>query len=205
MLDKQGTLLPYPWSGICLVKPGVVRYNKSMSKKIRQATEADAAHILAIYAPYIQKTAITFEYEVPSLAAFQARIRSITEMYPYLVCLIDQTIVGYAYAHKQMERAAYQWNAELSIYLDPTYVHQGIGKALYAALLAILTLQNVQNVYAGVTVPNHSSENLHTFFGFQPVGISQAIRTEPGMMSGGLKKTLVNRKGLPSPFFPWER
>ena len=63
--------------------------------KIRPATEADAAEILNIYAPYITDTAITFEYDVPTLEEFTGRIRHTLEKYPYLVAVRDSEIIGY--------------------------------------------------------------------------------------------------------------
>ncbi len=84
---------------------------------IRMATAADTAELLAIYGQYID-TPITFEYELPTQAEFSARIAGILAEYPYLVWEEDGRILGYGYAHRHMERAAYQWNAELSVYLD---------------------------------------------------------------------------------------
>ncbi len=139
-------------------------------KTIRFVQKADAARILGIYEPYVKETAITFEYESPSLAEMQNRIKKISADYPYIVCLLDEKIIGYAYAHRQMERSAYQWNAELSVYVDEDYVHCGVGKALYGALIEILKLQNIQNVYAGITSPNENSERLHEYFGFKKLG-----------------------------------
>jgi len=138
---------------------------------IRLARDCDAEEILAVYAPYIKETAITFEYEVPSLEEFRRRIETISAEYPYLVCESGGKVVGYAYAHRQMQRAAYQWNAELSVYLDGAHSRRGLGKALYGALIEILRLQNVRNVYGGVTVPNAPSEALHESMGFTRLGV----------------------------------
>lgn len=138
---------------------------------LRMAKKEDAADILAIYEPYVRNTEITFEYEVPTLPEFTDRITDISTDYPYLVCTADGRIIGYAYAHRHMERAAYQWNAELSIYIDKAYQHLGIGKQLYGALIDILKLQNVKNVYGCVTHPNEKSESLHAYFGFTQIGI----------------------------------
>lgn len=138
---------------------------------LRVAKDKDAAEILKIYAPYVQETVITFEYAVPDLEEFRNRIRSIGSDYPYLVCLIDGQIVGYAYAHRLLERAAYQWNAELSVYVDRAFVRLGIGRSLFASLLEILKLQNVQNVYGIVSSPNPNSERLHESFGFRCLGV----------------------------------
>ena len=141
------------------------------TKVIRLARETDAAEILEIYKPYIEDTAITFECEVPSFAEFGNRIKEISFAYPYLVCTSNQKIIGYAYAHRQMEREAYQWNAELSVYLEKTYFHCGVGKTLYQALIDILKMQNVRNVYGGVTSPNDNSERLHESLGFKKLGV----------------------------------
>lgn len=139
--------------------------------KMRMARETDAAEILGIYAPYVKETAITFEYEIPRLNEFKNRIRDISAYYPYLVCIIDGKIIGYAYTHRQKERAAYQWNAELSVYIDNSYLHCGIGKALYSALIEISKLQNICNIYGGVTSINNNSEKLHEYFGFKKLGV----------------------------------
>jgi phosphinothricin acetyltransferase len=145
----------------------------SMSGKaaITLARDSDALAILAIYEPYIKESAITFEYIAPTLGEFKQRIIKISEEYPFLVYRLDNSIVGYAYAHRHMERSAYQWNAEASVYVQPSYTQKGIGTALYKTLLALLKLQNVKNVYAGVTLPNPASERLHASFGFKTVGI----------------------------------
>lgn len=136
---------------------------------IRLADVKDADAILAIYTPYIM-TPITFETEVPELDEFKQRIQSFSEFYPYLLCTINDFAVGYAYAHAQMERAAYQWNAELSVYVSQGWTGCGIGMALYTAMLEILHLQGIQNVYGGVTTPNASSEGLHRRLGFKVLG-----------------------------------
>jgi phosphinothricin acetyltransferase len=137
----------------------------------RLAKETDTEAILKIYAPYVKDTSITFEYDVPSAEEFRKRIEHISPEYPYIVCEIDGSVVGYAYAHRHMERAAYQWNAELSVYIDRMLLRGGLGKALYGVLIEILKLQNVRNVYGCVTSPNENSEKLHERFGFKKLGI----------------------------------
>lgn len=140
-------------------------------KRIRLASNADAEELLAIYAPYVRDTAISFECEVVSPAVFAQRIERICREYPYLVCIADDQIVGYAYARRQMARAAYEWNAELSVYLAPAFTGRGIGRALYGALMALLRLQQVHTVYGGVTLPNPASERLHLSLGFRRLGV----------------------------------
>ena len=94
---------------------------------IRRAKAEDGAALCAIYAPYITDTTITFEYEVPTDAAFSDRIRETAAQFPYLVCERDGEIIGYAYAHRIRERAAYDWDAELSVYLKQGTHGRGIG------------------------------------------------------------------------------
>ena len=101
--------------------------------KIRFAEERDSETLRKIYGQYID-TPVTFECELPGEREFAERIRNIAAFYPYLVCEEAGRILGYAYAHRQKERAAYQWNAELSVYLDQAAVSRGIGKKQYRAL-----------------------------------------------------------------------
>lgn len=137
---------------------------------IRMAAPEDSSRILAVYAPFIRDTAITFEYEVPSEEEFRNRVTGILKSYPYLVAEAGGEIVGYAYASKNRERAAYQWNADLSVYIREDYQKRGIGFAFYQILEGILKWQGIENVYAAVTSPNPKSEAFHRKQGFEMVG-----------------------------------
>lgn len=137
----------------------------------RTVRETDVDEILNIYRPYIENSAITFEYTVPSAEEFKERINSISKDYPYIVCIHDDKVVGYAYAHRHMERAAYQWNAELSVYVDAEHQGHGLGETMYRILFDILKLQNIRNVYAGITLPNEKSLKMHKKLGFLSVGV----------------------------------
>lgn len=136
---------------------------------IRFATEEDGARLVEIYGQYIH-TPITFEYALPSREEFARRIRDIGAFYPYLVWEQEGRAAGYAYAHRHLERPAYQWNAELSIYLDGEITSRGVGRRLYGALFELLKLQGVKTVYGNVTVPNEKSGRLHRSMGFQLLG-----------------------------------
>lgn len=141
------------------------------SSKIRLIKEEDCAAILDIYGPFISNTTITFEYVVPTLHEFTQRIRNISVQYPWLVCEIKDQVVGYAYASRHRERAAYQWSVDVSVYIKADYHRKHIAKALYTALIKILKLQGYINAYAGITVPNEKSKYFHEGFGFKSVGI----------------------------------
>lgn len=142
---------------------------------IRLATQNDCSSILNIYAPFITGTVITFEYKIPALKEFSERMAGIQKVYPWLVCEIDGRIAGYAYASRFSEREAFDWSAELSIYINPEFHGKHIGRAFYSALLSILKLQGFYNVYSGVTVPNAKSEALHESLGFETMAVYENI------------------------------
>ena len=142
-----------------------------MSKfTIRKAKEEDAQALLQIYTPYITDTTITFEYDVPTAEAFAGRIRETAAAFPYLVCERDGVIMGYAYAHRIRERAAYDWDAELSIYLAQGTHGHGVGTTVLACLIDLLELQGLRHLYSCVTLPNEKSIRMHKKYGFEDCG-----------------------------------
>ncbi len=138
--------------------------------QIRIAEAADAAHLLAIYAPYVEHTAISFEYETPSEEEFRNRIEKTLRSYPYLVGEAKGTIVGYAYASAFKERKAYQWAVETSIYLKEGEHAKGYGRQLYEALEAYLKMQNVLNLNACIVYPHPESVAFHERLGYRLIG-----------------------------------
>ncbi|PJI07480.1 MULTISPECIES: GNAT family N-acetyltransferase [Clostridium] len=137
---------------------------------IRFVKKEDSLEILKIYKPFIKNTAITFDYDVPSLDEFTKKVLNISEKYAYLVCEVDGKIAGYAYASTFNERAAYDWAVDLSIYVDDKYQGGGIGKKLYSTLIEILKVQGYSNMYALVTSSNIRSKKFHEYFGFDLIG-----------------------------------
>ena len=111
---------------------------KNHDINIRIATVKDAEQLLKIYAPYVESTAITFEYEVPSVEEFAGRIKHVLSKYPYLVAEQDGELLGYAYVSSFKERAAYAWAVETSIYVDQKARNKGIGGKLLHTLETIL-------------------------------------------------------------------
>ena len=146
--------------------------------RIRIATPSDAKEILDIYAPYILQTAITFEYEVPTVTEFTDRIRHTLRKYPYLVAEQERRIVGYAYAGSLHERAAYDWSVETSIYVDMEQKGQGIGRKLYDALESILRRQHMVSANACIAYPAQEKDEylttdsvkFHKHLGYEMVG-----------------------------------
>jgi len=139
------------------------------------ANQQDAAAIRALYAPYCESTVISFEAHAPSLEEMEARIRKITYQLPWLICVRDGELLGYAYAGPHHERAAYRWSVDAAVYVDARRHRLGVGRALYTALFKVLTLQGFFKVCAGITLPNAASVGLHEALGFLPVGIYRGV------------------------------
>jgi L-amino acid N-acyltransferase YncA len=139
---------------------------------IRLATESDAEAIQAIYAPNVLNTVISFETEVPTVEEMCERIHKYLLTHPWLVCENGHgEIMGYVYASKHRERAAYQWSVDVTAYVSPKAQRSGIARGLYTSLFALLRLQSYFNAYAGIALPNDASIGVHKAVGFQPIGV----------------------------------
>ena len=136
---------------------------------IRLATPSDAATLLAIYAPYVENTAITFEYEVPTIEDFTNRIAKTLGKYPYLVAEEDGVVLGYAYASTYYARAAYDWAVELSVYVSQDARGKRVGTRLYDALEERLEQMGYIHFLACISLPNEASLALHRKRGYQQV------------------------------------
>lgn len=141
------------------------------NKRLKLATPADSGPMLEIYTPYVLKTPVTFEIDVPTPAQFSERILKISATYPWVACEIDGRMAGYAYAAQHHERAAYQWSVNLSVYIEDRYQRKGLGRVLYSTLFDILGHLGYYTGLACITSPNPQSEKFHEAFGFKPVGI----------------------------------
>ena len=145
--------------------------------KIRSATVGDADKLLEIYRPYVENTAVSFEYEAPSLETFQNRIETTLKRYPYLVIEEDDVIYGYTYAGPFKGRPGYDHSVELSIYVRQQDKGKGCGRKLYEAIEKELETMGYLNLYACVAYPVKEDEYLtknsaefHAHLGFQKVG-----------------------------------
>ena len=138
---------------------------------IRSAKREDVKAILAIYAPFITDTPISFETSVPGEDDFWKRIETYQKTAPWLVCEIDQQIVGYAYAGDHRARAAYQWSKDLSVYVHQDFHKRKVATGLYTTLIELLKKQGVISTFIGVTLPNPASVGFHEKMGYRPIGI----------------------------------
>ena len=144
---------------------------------LRIAHPDDTAALLAIYAPYVEHTAITYEYTVPTVEEFSARIEHTLQKYPYIVAERGGELIGYAYTGAFHPRAAYDWCTETSIYLRRDCRKMGIGKMLYTALESLARAQGIINLEACIgwtdTPDEHLTNNsaeYHAHLGYRMVG-----------------------------------
>jgi len=127
---------------------------------VREAKPEDAKRLLEIYSHYVKNTAVSFEYETPTQEEFEERIRKISRVYPYLVCVKDGEILGYVYAGRYNPREAYSWTVTTSIYVDKDIRRQGVGRFLYAELEKRLKERGIINLLAGVAHADKEDEYL---------------------------------------------
>lgn len=174
--------------------------------KIRIAKVEDAIRLVEIYRPYVEDTAITFEYDVPTVEEFGHRISQTLTKYPYLVLENEQEyIVGYAYASIYKGRIAYNWSVEVTVYLDQKYQRHGYGNILYAALEEYLSKQHVYQLTACITVGNGVSEHFHEKLGYRKVAHFAQIGYKFGQWHDicWMQKTLGDLPSHPAPFIPF--
>ena len=172
---------------------------------IRTATTADAAGILEIYAPFVLSTAVSFETAVPTVKEIEGRIEKCLQKFPWIICEIDGTVGGYAYASSHREREAYQWTCESSIYLHPNVKGKGWGKIIYPCLFNLLKLQGFVNVYGGITLPNEASIKLHERCGFECFAVYDNVgyKLDSWHKVGWWKHQLNEYNLKPSPPLPF--
>lgn len=154
------------------------------ARLLRLATPADADAVAAIYAPYVRETPISFELQPPTAEAMAGRIERTLARTPWVVAEVDGVVRAYAYAGRFRDRAAYDWTAESTVYVDRALHRSGLGRATMAAVLRVLRLQGFRLVIAGITLPNAGSEGLHRALGFEPVGTFEGVGWKAGRWHG---------------------
>lgn len=152
---------------------------KEKLMQIEKVTIEDAKELVEIYRPYVEETAVSFEYVTPSPKEFAERIRTISENYPYLKAVENGSIIGYAYAAAFKSRAAYDWSVETTVYVRRDCRGRGVGHALYKALEQCLSRMGILNMNACIaalpegSIDKHLTDAsifFHKKFGFDMVG-----------------------------------
>jgi len=142
---------------------------------MRLARESDGAELAAIYRPWVERTAVSFELQPPDAAEMSRRVASLGAYAPWLVCEGEDGVWGYAYASRHRDRAGYQWSVDVAVYVREDRRRKGVGRALYESLFALLRLQGFVAAHAGITQPNAASVALHEAIGFRRIATYPAV------------------------------
>ena len=145
------------------------------SHEIRPAQVEDGAAVAGIYGPYVRDTAVSFEADAPTSSVMTERIIATLPTHPWLVAERDGTVVGFAYAGKHSQRAAYRWTVDVTVYVGGDERRTGVGRRLYGALLTTLRLQGFRSAFSEIVLPNTGSVRLHEAMGFKHLGIHKDI------------------------------
>jgi L-amino acid N-acyltransferase YncA len=171
---------------------------------LRLATAADAAAVHAIYAPVVEESAISFEWEPPTVEEMERRITETLQTLPWVVHEEEGWVMGYACATPHRSRLAYRWSVEVSVYVHPTARRRGVAARLYRALLDILTRLGYRTAYAIVALPNAPSVALHEHMGFKVAGFFPCAGYKNGRWhdTGWWRYALSDLDGDPEPPLP---
>jgi phosphinothricin acetyltransferase len=172
----------------------------------RAFSPKDTAAILAIYAPFILHSNITFDTDMPSYEEFEKKLLRIAASYPFLVALENETVVAYAYANAYRERKAYQWSVETSVYVQEDCKSRGIATSLYHALFQELLRLHYTKAYAIITMPNLASEKFHTKMGFKKIAVFEEAGFKMGEWHDVLwmEKRLQEKGTIPKEPLKWQ-
>lgn len=139
-------------------------------RHIRLARADDAQAVLAIYERAVVDAAVSFEYEPPTVQEMAKRIQGSRDAHAWIVYIYRGQLVGYAYSSRFRGRRAYDWTAEVSVYVHHEHHREGIATNLYKVLHALMAAQGYFTAVAVMTFPNPQSEKFHRALGYQSVG-----------------------------------
>ena len=149
---------------------------------VRDATEADAGALAAIYGHNVLHGFGTFEEDPPSADEMDARRRAVQDKgLPYLVAEADGKVLGFAYAGPFRPRAAYRYTLEDSVYVDPAAHGQGVGRAVLSAVIAACEALGIRQLMAVIgDSGNAGSIGLHRSLGFEQTGVGRSVGFKHG-------------------------
>lgn len=173
--------------------------------QVRPVHPDDAPALHAIFSHYIKEGTVSFECSVPSVSDFQNKIIRIKSLYPFLVAVALDAPVGYCYASRFRGPAAYDWAVETTIYIDPAWHGNGLGRRLYDRMESILRLQHVVMLYACISADHSQSVGFHAHLGFREIACFHRAGFKMGKWLDiiWMEKQLSLSPTEPVPFIPY--
>ncbi|HEY4244476.1 MAG TPA: GNAT family N-acetyltransferase [Kofleriaceae bacterium] len=151
-----------------------------MAPAVRLAATSDFEAVAAIVNHYIATTAINFRTEPQTAGEWRAEWEPQRARFPWLVAEAGGEVIGVAYAAPWKTRAAYDWSAEVTVYVRHGHARRGVGGALYRELLGRLDAQGYRTQIAVIALPNEPSVAAHEALGFRPAGRLEAVGYKHG-------------------------
>lgn len=176
--QRQGRPAPRTMPTVATSVP--LRYRPAMSYDIRLATEADLEQFAEIVNHYIENTTINFHVRPLSEDDWEATWQVLHERYPFLVAMEGDLVKGIAWASPWKLRGAYDWTAEVSVYVRNGHEGQGIGRDLCSRMLEIMDMQGYHAIVAVIALPNEASVALHQSLGFELGGTLKRLGYKNG-------------------------
>jgi L-amino acid N-acyltransferase YncA len=149
---------------------------------VRDATEADAGALAAIYGDAVLHGFGTFEEDPPTPVDMDSRRRAVQERgLPYLVAELDGRVLGFAYAGPFRPRAAYRYTLEDSVYVSPDAKGKGVGRAVLSAVIEACEALGIRQLMAVIgDSDNSGSIGLHRSLGFEQTGVGRSVGFKHG-------------------------
>jgi L-amino acid N-acyltransferase YncA len=152
----------------------------AISPRVREASSQDAAGCLAIYRPYVENSAVSWELDVPTIDEMAQRITAAANTHAWLVLESGDQTIGFAYAHAFNLHPAFQWSVQTGLYVADDHHRGGGGRMLYTQLLSRLGERGYRRAFAAITEPNEASNAFHRSMGFQDVGLYRRVEWKLG-------------------------
>lgn len=147
---------------------------------VRAVRESDFPDICALVNHYIEHTTFNFRTEPQTAEEWVAEWSAHRGGHPWLVASVDGRVAGVAYGGPWKGRPAYDWCAEVTVYVAHNARRVGIGRALYGRLLELLDAQGYRTEVAAITLPNEPSVLFHEACGFRYSGVLKGVGYKHG-------------------------
>jgi phosphinothricin acetyltransferase len=139
------------------------------SPTTRDADTTDLPAVAAIYTHYVLNTTTTFNTQVRTPREWVERYEADVAggSYHLLVAEVAGGVAGYVETHRFRPKPAYDRSLEVSVYVAPDALGNGVGGALFGALFARLDGdERFHRAYSVIALPNDASVAFHERWDF---------------------------------------